>query len=56
MTLPDVLNPSPEVVDQLRQSFKQKLEKDAAKIPPGGFHPHDLNKIFVNDVWLTKFL
>uniref|UniRef100_A0A1Q3G2D9 Putative conserved plasma membrane protein n=1 Tax=Culex tarsalis TaxID=7177 RepID=A0A1Q3G2D9_CULTA len=56
MTLPDVLNPSAEVVEQLRQSFRQKLEKDAAKIPPGGFHPHDLNKIFANDVWLTKFL
>lgn len=56
MTLPDVLNPGPEVVDQLRQQFKQKLEQDAAKIPPGGFHSHDLNKIFVNDVWLTKFL
>lgn len=50
------MNPSPEVVDQLRQSFRQKLEKDAAKIPPGGFHPHDLNKIFANDVWLSKFL
>lgn len=33
MTLPDVLNPSPEVVDQLRQSFRQKMDKDAAKIP-----------------------
>lgn len=56
MTLPDVLNPSPEVVEQLRESFRQKMKNDELKIPPGGFHPHDLNKIFANDVWLTKFL
>lgn len=56
MTLPDTLNPGPEVVDQLRQLFKQRVEKDAAKIPPGGFHEHDLRKITSNDVWLTKFL
>ncbi|XP_055622964.1 motile sperm domain-containing protein 2-like [Toxorhynchites rutilus septentrionalis] len=56
MTLPELLNPTPQVVDQLRQSFRQKMEKDADKIPPGGFHKNDLNKIFMNDVWLVKFL
>lgn len=56
MTLPDTLNPGPEVVDQLRQLFKQKMEQNAAKIPPGGFHERDLNKIMANDVWLAKFL
>lgn len=56
MTLPDTLNPGPEVVDQLRQLFRQRMEKDAEKIPPGGFHEHDLRKITTNDVWLTKFL
>lgn len=56
MTLPDTLNPGPEVVDQLRQMFKQKMEQHAAKIPPGGFHERDMNKIMANDIWLTKFL
>ncbi|XP_055529047.1 motile sperm domain-containing protein 2-like [Wyeomyia smithii] len=56
MTLPETLNPSPEVVDTLRQKFKHKMETDAAKIPAGGFHENDINKIFDNDVWLTKFL
>lgn len=56
MTLPDTLNPGPEVVDQLRQMFKQKMEQSAAKIPPGGFHERDLKKIMANDVWLSKFL
>nr|XP_029730585.1 motile sperm domain-containing protein 2-like [Aedes albopictus]XP_029730586.1 motile sperm domain-containing protein 2-like [Aedes albopictus] len=56
MTLPDTLNPGPEVVDQLRQMFKQKMEQNAAKIPVGGFDERDMNKIMANDVWLTKFL
>lgn len=56
MTVPDTMNPGPEVVDQLRQMFKQKIEQNAAKIPPGGFHEHDMNKVMANDVWLTKFL
>ncbi|XP_058458227.1 motile sperm domain-containing protein 2-like [Malaya genurostris] len=56
MTLPDTMNPSPEMVNDLRRQFQQKMEKSAAKIPPGGFHENDLNRIFANDVWLTKFL
>lgn len=55
MTLPETLNPGPEVVNTLRQRFKEKMETDAAKIP-GGFHENDIKKIFNNDVWLTKFL
>ncbi|XP_053690288.1 motile sperm domain-containing protein 2-like [Sabethes cyaneus] len=56
MTLPETLNPGPEVVETLRQRFKQKMETDAAKIPAGGFHENEINKIFDNDIWLTKFL
>ncbi|XP_055604265.1 uncharacterized protein LOC129752518 [Uranotaenia lowii] len=56
MVLPTTKNPGPEVVDQLRRMFQQRMETEPEKIPLGGFHEHDLNKIFVDDKWLTKFL
>ncbi|KFB50757.1 AGAP005556-PA-like protein [Anopheles sinensis] len=56
MTLPEFLNPTPEQVAELRQLFKEKLEKDAAKVPVGGFHEHDLKWVFEGDGWLIKFL
>ncbi|XP_058054083.1 motile sperm domain-containing protein 2-like [Anopheles bellator] len=56
MTLAEFLNPSPEQVDELRQLFKEKLVKDAAKIPAGGFHEHDMKWVFEGDGWLIKFL
>ncbi|XP_053672555.1 motile sperm domain-containing protein 2-like [Anopheles nili] len=56
MTLPEFHNPSAAQVDELRQLFREKLEKDAAKVPVGGFHQHDLKWVFEGDVWLTKFL
>ncbi|XP_035785491.1 motile sperm domain-containing protein 2-like [Anopheles albimanus] len=56
MVLAELLNPSPEQVAELRQLFKDKLEKDAAKVPAGGFHEHDMKWVFETDMWLKKFL
>ncbi|XP_035913828.1 motile sperm domain-containing protein 2-like [Anopheles stephensi] len=56
MTLPEFLNPTTAQVAELRQMFKEKLEKDAAKVPVGGFHEHDMRWVFEGDGWLTKFL
>lgn len=33
MPLPEFLNPTPAQVAELRQLFKEKLERDAAKVP-----------------------
>ncbi|XP_049293664.1 motile sperm domain-containing protein 2-like isoform X1 [Anopheles funestus] len=56
MTLPEFLNPTPAQVAELRKLFREKLEKDAAKVPVGGFHEHDMRWVFEGDGWLTKFL
>uniref|UniRef100_A0A182LVN4 MSP domain-containing protein n=1 Tax=Anopheles culicifacies TaxID=139723 RepID=A0A182LVN4_9DIPT len=56
MPLPEFLNPTPAQVAELRQLFREKLEKDAAKVPVGGFHEHDMKWVFEGDGWLTKFL
>ncbi|EAA11055.4 motile sperm domain-containing protein 2-like [Anopheles arabiensis] len=56
MPLPEFLNPTPAQVAELRQLFKEKLERDAAKVPAGGFHEHDMRWVFEGDGWLTKFL
>ncbi|XP_063244503.1 motile sperm domain-containing protein 2-like isoform X2 [Bacillus rossius redtenbacheri] len=49
------MEPSSELIQELRTKFFQKLENDGAP-DPGGFHPADLARAKNSDDWLRRFL